>query len=193
MVYVRYVEPFGNQLRLVNDDGTTILAYPTNTERFILAQPVTPPDPDPDPNPGGAVFVLPFGYDTVSSEYGPREGGHSSVHQGIDFAPGAGAQINAAGAGTVEQSGWHNAFGNRMTIRHGMPGGLVLYTLYAHMQSSPLLGTGAGVAKGQHIGNVGNTGASFGAHLHWETHVNGLNWNNPGTHINPRIFMERYA
>lgn len=182
------IKRVGDQLHLVNDDGTVILAYPTSTELWLVAG---ASEPGPGPNPGGVPFIWPVPLSSVSSEYGPRSGGYSSVHQGIDLAPGAGYQIKAAGSGRVYQSGWHNNFGNRLTIEHNV-NGQKLYTLYAHMQNPPLVGNGAAVNQGQHIGNVGNTGASFGAHLHFETHVGGLNWNNPGSHMNPRLFYDRY-
>jgi hypothetical protein len=52
------------------------------------------------------------------------------------------------------------------------------------------------VAKWQVLGYVNNTGNSYGDHLHWETHIAspGGTWtsSNPGTHINPRTFMNTY-
>jgi len=46
-------------------------------------------------------------------------------------------------------------------------------TLYAHMNAAPTLAVGDTVLKGDIIGYVGNTGYSFGAHLHLEVTVNG--------------------
>jgi murein DD-endopeptidase MepM/ murein hydrolase activator NlpD len=42
-------------------------------------------------------------------------------------------------------------------------------TVYAHM-SSRSVGDGAVVSKGQQIGYMGNTGDSYGQHLHFELH-----------------------
>lgn len=186
-----YIEKFGNQLRLVNDDGTAILAYPTQAGIFIMQTAEPPPEPGPEPAPG--MFSWPLPLSTVSSEYGPRSGGYSSVHQGIDLAPSAGTPIANAGTGVVYQNRWHNNFGNMVIMRHDGVGGSTAFLVYAHMQAKPGHGEGATLAKGVEIGKVGNTGASFGAHLHFETHLGGLNWNNPGTHMNPRIFIERYG
>ena len=47
-----------------------------------------------------------------------------------------------------------------------------LTTCYAH-QSAFATSQGAAVSQGQVIGYVGNTGRSFGAHLHFETRVDG--------------------
>lgn len=186
---VEYVRQVGDMMHLVNTDGTTTLAYPTSGDIWRLANTGSGPGPEP----GAGRFVWPFPLSTVSSEYGPREGGYSSVHQGIDLAPGNGADIPAAGSGIVHQNGWHSNFGNLMIIRHPPVGASGdLFTVYAHRQEQSGPGAGSPVNKGQIIGKVGNTGASFGAHLHFETHVGGLNWNNPGTHMNPRIFIPRF-
>ena len=66
-------------------------------------------------------------------------------------------------------------------INHG--GGLM--TLYGHM-SSLSVSAGQSVSKGQAIGGVGNTGNSFGAHLHFQV----MNCGNiyTGTN-NPRNYL----
>lgn len=128
--------------------------------------------------PMGGPLQWPFPQSTVRSEYGPRESpgeGGSTFHEGIDFAPGAGTAIPAAGSGTVELAGDNGGFGYCVIINHG--GGMK--TLYGHMESMPSVSVGAAVSAGQTIGYVGNTGISFGAHLHFEVHVN-------GTPVNPR-------
>jgi murein DD-endopeptidase MepM/ murein hydrolase activator NlpD len=89
-----------------------------------------------------------------------------------------------------------------MIIFHGTHGGKDLRTLYAHRQTLAGPGPGGAVTKGDNIGSVGNTGASFGAHCHFETHEcgvgDGITWNlsdNGGyrTAINPRDFMVKYG
>lgn len=132
-------------------------------------------------------FAWPFPLSYVTSEYGYRGTG---FHEGIDFSGGpavSGEPIPAAGAGTVVISvSLHPGWGNYVVIDHGDDGnGNNLRTLYAHM-IAPGLSVGTTVELGQTVGYVGNTGNSYGAHLHLETWVN-------GAHINPRIFMDRYA
>ena len=150
-----------------------------------------------------AAFVWPFDPAVyVSSEYGPRTGGAGSFHEGIDLAPSGGTPIPASGAGTVESNYYHANFGNLLILFHGTFNGKDLRTLYAHRETLGGLSVGDNVSQGQIIGTVGNTGASFGAHLHWETHVSevgaGITWNtndNGGyrTAINPREFMTTYG
>lgn len=150
-----------------------------------------------------AAFIWPFDPEVyTSSEYGPRDLGAGSFHEGIDLAPGSGIPIPASGAGIVEANYYHSAFGNLIIIFHGTIDGKDIRTLYAHRENLSGPAVGQPVAQGQIIGTVGNTGGSFGAHLHWETHVSeigaGITWNtnnNGGyrTAINPRDFMATYG
>lgn len=60
-----------------------------------------------------------------------------------------------------------NSYGNYVKIKHDNN----YYTLYAHMvYKSVKVKTGDYVKKGQVIGSMGNTGHSFGAHLHFEVY-----------------------
>lgn len=104
----------------------------------------------------------------ISSPYGKRGGG---FHQGIDISyPGGayGRPIRAALPGTVVIARKHSSYGNYVVIDHG--GGY--RTLYAHA-SKLVVKKGQYVKQGEHIANIGNTGYSFGAHLHFEVQING--------------------
>jgi murein DD-endopeptidase MepM/ murein hydrolase activator NlpD len=101
----------------------------------------------------------------VTSPYGYRWG---RLHAGIDIGAPSGTPIHAAASGTVVLAGWTGGYGNYTCIDHG--GGLA--TCYAH-QSSYAVSSGVQVSQGQVIGYVGNTGHSFGAHLHFEVRING--------------------
>ena len=58
-----------------------------------------------------------------------------------------------------------SSYGNYVKIKHTNG----YYTLYAHLKyGSVSVKVGDKVKKGQVIGYMGNTGHSFGAHLHWE-------------------------
>jgi len=101
----------------------------------------------------------------VTSPFGYRWG---RLHAGIDIGVGSGTPIHAAASGTVVLASWTGGYGNYTCIDHG--GGLA--TCYAH-QSSYAVSAGAQVSQGQVVGYVGNTGHSFGAHLHFEVRING--------------------
>lgn len=111
-----------------------------------------------------------------SSGYGPRSvqcgsnGCSSSFHYGTDFANGCGSPIYAANAGTVDYAGGNGNYGNYIRIQHG--GGVG--TGYAHIRDGGILvRSGQRVDSGQVIAYAGNTGRSFGCHLHFEVYVNG--------------------
>ena len=112
-------------------------------------------------------------------------------HSGIDLV----GRINqldsiiAHSAGTVTyiQKGHGNntratgnaSYGNLVKIKHGNG----MFTLYAHL-ASVSVAVGQKVTKGQTIGSMGNTGCSFGAHLHFEVRNTSDAIINPTSYIN---------
>lgn len=90
-------------------------------------------------------------------------------HMAFDIASGGAPPIIAADTGTVTYSGCLNwGYGCHVVVDHGNG----YSTLYAHMS---LLSVSAGqaVSQGQQLGNMGSTGRSTGAHLHFEVRLNG--------------------
>jgi peptidoglycan hydrolase CwlO-like protein len=102
----------------------------------------------------------------VTSEFGARWG---KFHYGIDIGKrGSSVPVVAAADGYVFRSYYSDSYGNVVFITHVIDG-QVYTTVYAHLESR-LVGEGQTVSKGQMIGYMGNTGRSFGAHLHFEIH-----------------------
>ena len=121
----------------------------------------------PLPTPSASGFIWPID-GILTSPFGERWG---RMHEGIDVGAAEGTPIRAAADGTVIllQSEYESGgYGNYTCLDHG--GGLS--TCYAH-QSSFATSSGASVNQGDLIGYVGNTGNSFGAHLHFEVRING--------------------
>jgi murein DD-endopeptidase MepM/ murein hydrolase activator NlpD len=116
-----------------------------------------------EPSSSGLIWPV---SGSVTSPFGPRWG---SMHEGIDIGAAEGTPIQAADSGSVVMAGWNGGYGNYTCIDHG--GGFS--TCYAH-QSVIGVSVGQQVEQGEVIGEVGNTGHSFGAHLHFETRVNGV-------------------
>ncbi len=127
----------------------------------------------------------------ISSGFGPRVSpciGCSSFHEGADFDPGYGAQVHAIAAGVVVETnnpGWA-ALGIHVAIQHVI-GGQVVTSAYGHMQvGSMTLKVGDIVSPGETIGLVGSTGASTGAHLHFEIRAGGM------TPVDPIAWMHAH-
>ena len=95
-------------------------------------------------------------------------------HLGIDISAPEGSNVYAAGAGVVTMAaqGWNYGYGNVIQIDHG--NGWV--TVYAHL-SQINVSVCQMVGQGTLIGYSGNTGNSFGAHLHFEIRIGGSNVN----------------
>ncbi|GAA1969111.1 M23 family metallopeptidase [Microbacterium deminutum] len=100
-------------------------------------------------------------------------------HKGYDMAQGCGATVYAAGSGVVITAGNYQGYGNAVRIDHGQ--GIV--TLYGHMQWGSLrVRVGQTLQAGTAVGAEGNTGKSYGCHLHFEVRRD-------GTPIDPQPFM----
>ncbi|MGF3056839.1 M23 family metallopeptidase [Microbacterium sp. YY-01] len=109
------------------------------------------------------------------ASFTPGEGpGSGRGHQGWDMIAPEGTPIFAAASGVVRVSSegyW--GYGVAIVIDHVI-GGQQVSTTYGHMvYGSRLVSEGEYVEAGQVIGQVGNTGNSYGAHLHFEVHING--------------------
>jgi murein DD-endopeptidase MepM/ murein hydrolase activator NlpD len=127
------------------------------------------------PVPTGAWNASGFGWrlDPIS--------GQSAVHEGIDFIAPPGSPILAAASGIVAAAEFHATYGYMIDLDHGQ--GLV--TRYAHA-SRLLVKSGELVRRGQKIAEVGSTGRSTGAHLHFEVRSNGVP-------LNPGRFLQAAA
>ncbi len=122
----------------------------------------------PNITPDGQ-YMWPLTEGWISSAFGGRDlNGAYDYHAATDIAAPTGTPIYAANNGTVVISEYHSSYGNYVLINHGNGEA----TLYAHM-SVRMCNAGDTVAKGQIIGQVGNTGYSFGSHLHLEFRING--------------------
>lgn len=120
-------------------------------------------------------FVIPFD-GKITSRYGYRRGRY---HNGIDISLNTGDTVVAAFDGKVRYSKMNRAgFGNLVIIRHFNG----LETYYAHLSKRSVV-PNQYVKAGEMIGLGGNTGRSYGAHLHFETRF----YDAP---INPEEFID---
>jgi murein DD-endopeptidase MepM/ murein hydrolase activator NlpD len=90
------------------------------------------------------------------------------MHNGTDFAAPHGTPIRATADGVVVYVGWQSAYGRLIKIKHDFG----IETRYAHL-SKFRVKKGQRVSRGQHIGDMGNTGRSTGTHLHYEIRIGG--------------------
>lgn len=105
-------------------------------------------------------FVTPFD-GLVTSHYGWRRGRN---HNGTDIDLETGDTVRAAWSGKVRYAKYNESgFGNLVIIRHYNG----LETFYAHL-SKHLCVPNQDVVAGDPIGLGGNTGHSYGSHLHFE-------------------------
>ncbi|MCI7771689.1 MAG: peptidoglycan DD-metalloendopeptidase family protein [Eubacterium sp.] len=133
----------------------------------------------------GGKFKWPTISTRITSPYGDTSD-RTSPHKGVDIgavkAGVSGDPVYAAYDGKVviahRQSEYYSTAGNYLMIYHGNG----LYTRYLHLDSLSV-SVGQQVTKGQKLGVMGNTGNSFGAHLHFDVMLNG-SYVNPMTYFN---------
>lgn len=122
------------------------------------------------------TFMMPIETYVVTSEFGGRWGRN---HDGMDFGASTGTPIYASDGGEVIRAQYYSGYGLCVDIDHGNG----VFTRYGHC-SKLLVSAGDLVYQGQMIALVGNTGHSFGSHLHFEVRVDGTP-QNPRNYVNP--------
>jgi len=168
-------------------DVSTMLGFnglrgPQLTPGFVLVIPVDPVQgpnlstgvPADPVNSGqflcpiaGAKIIQPFGPTSFAIE--PPFDGYLHFHTGVDLLAGYGTPIVAAAGGKVTAVGYADYFGIRVEVTDSF--GLV--EIYAHM-SQVTVAVGQEIQQGNQVGNVGSTGLSIGAHLHFQLEVGGM-------------------
>jgi len=116
----------------------------------------------------------------VTSEYGYRASpftGKREFHRGLDIATKMGEDVVAPADGIISQTRKVSDMGNMIRIDHGNG----ISTCYGHL-SKIVVKSGKRVARGEVIGQVGNSGRSTGSHLHYGVRVNGV-------YVDPRKYL----
>lgn len=128
------------------------------------------------------------------------KGSSGDVHSGIDInwsSGSEGKEVHAITGGVVDQaqgggfngSGSNGGCGNN--IRWIDNGGYMHW--YMHMRDDPLAKAGDTIKPGQLLGYVGNTGNSFGAHLHYNVNKSeGFDGWSSSNAINPLTYWSGY-
>ncbi len=141
-------------------------------------------------------FVFPVRPFIVTSGFGQRASGKNPAingfHGGIDLDAELGQSVYASADGVVLRSYTSvgdpkrktKPYGERIIIDHGQG----VWTSYCHLNARIVKeqhenGTPWRVKAGELIGEAGNTGFSFGVHVHFEVFVH-------GTPVDPMSFLE---
>lgn len=122
-------------------------------------------------------WLIPVSSRVITSGYGYRSWPRSAFHKGLDLKAFYVA-LRASKSGTITFSGWLGGYGNAIIVQHDD----TYKTLYAHL-SRRHVAVGQHVKRGQILGRTGDTGYSFGPHLHFEISKNGEN-------VNPVKFLK---
>ncbi|MCQ2978748.1 MAG: peptidoglycan DD-metalloendopeptidase family protein [Clostridia bacterium] len=125
--------------------------------------------------PMKGLFQRATNYKIISEEFGGDRG--SYYHKGIDYANDEGTEIYASYVGTVKFVGYgthdngYSGYGNVVVIKHSSG----YETLYGHcLGFAEGLEVGDKVDANTLIAYMGNTGDSFGNHLHFELRKDGV-------------------
>lgn len=122
-------------------------------------------------------FCMPTPSRNVTSRFGYRPA-FKRVHKGLDIKVYTGDTIVSAFDGKVRVVRYDGGgYGNYVVVRHNNG----LETVYGHL-SKHLVEGDQEVKAGEPIGLGGNTGRSFGSHLHFETRL-------AGEAINPELLF----
>ncbi|WP_164477993.1 M23 family metallopeptidase [Nocardioides pantholopis] len=107
-------------------------------------------------------WVLPINGYRLTAEFGDY-GLWANYHTGLDFAAPTGTPILAVANGTITETGYDGAYGNKtvLTLEDGTE-------VWLCHQTTVNVSVGDQVRAGEQIGTVGSTGNVTGPHLHLE-------------------------
>jgi len=167
----RFIRTMGDSLVVHFVDGEDITYYPNGPGYWLSREakvaPVPPPPVQPEPPSGAWYHPLPGG--TITSPYGPRELG--GFHWGCDFSTGGGGNVTAVTdlVITVAVDAYEGGNSTAGTYVKGhTTDGAYTFT-YAHgVDESLAVAAGTTVPAGTVLFIEGDTGYTFGPHLHFE-------------------------
>ncbi len=177
-----------------------ITARQLRTAPVASVRPVTvprPPKPRPVPPappaapPGTHVFPLRgiYNFGGADARFGAGRSGHT--HQGQDLAAAEGTPVVAPHAGVVKAVRYQAAGAGHYVVLDGA--GEDRDYVFMHLATgTTLVREGQVVATGQQLAQVGNTGRSFGSHLHFEI-WDGRGWYTGGKPIDPLPLLQAWA
>jgi murein DD-endopeptidase MepM/ murein hydrolase activator NlpD len=125
-------------------------------------------------------------YGQDMARFGAGRSGHR--HQGQDVMAACGTPLVAARGGVVRFKSFQSRAGNYVVIDGD---GTDVDYAYMHLQAPALVDRGDHVVTGQRLGNVGDTGAASGCHLHFELWT-GPGWYEGGSPIDPLAFLRAW-
>jgi hypothetical protein len=122
---------------------------------------------DPMPRPHWDYFNAP-GRDGYNPNY--QNPGDPVGHKGLDIGALQGSACVAAHDGVVHYAGFANTAAGYTVeiISDGKVDGYYWGTRYLHLNTTPSVGKGDRVSRGQRIGSVGRTGNANYSHVHFE-------------------------
>jgi len=121
--------------------------------------------------------IQPPNYDSVDPtyRYASTANGKRDPHHGVEIGKDYGTPVEAAADGVILFAGpddvpvfspWAIFYGNMIVIQHDDG----LFTVYGHL-SKIIVRQGQAVKMGEPIGEVGQSGAATGSHLHFEVRM----------------------
>lgn len=156
---------------------------PLSRPHRAAAAPIVRIAPPPAPPPVLIAFQAPMADGEIGSPFGLRQlpwEEHARLHAGVDLVAPGPEPVLAAADGVVTRLGEDPGYGRFVELTHAEG----LTSLYGHLDRfASGLAAGTAVKAGTAVGQLGSSGTSTGAHLHFEIH------DRDGRPLNPAFFL----
>ena len=129
-----------------------------------------------------------YGLGGRDARFGAPRAGHT--HQGHDISAARGTPVVAPYSGVVSWVRYQRGGAGHYVVLHADDD---LDYVFMHLRrGSILVAAGQRVVAGEQLGEVGNSGRSFGAHLHFEVWVGGW-FEKGGAPVDPLPLLQDWA